>query len=351
MSKVLIGMSGGVDSSVAALILKERNYNVTSVTLRLFDSEETDNSICSAQEISKILNINHIVLDFKKEFKEYVLNYFVQEYESGRTPNPCVMCNKYIKFGFMLQEALKLNYDYIATGHYAQIKYDKSNNIWRLKKSGDMKDQSYFLYRLSQEQLSRIIFPLENLNKPEVRELAKKYNLPVSEKKESQDICFIKNQNYQDFVINNSKTRFLPGKFIDKNQDYIGDHKGIINYTVGQRKGLEVALGQRMYVKNINNIDNTVTLVEYLDGGCTSVLARDFVSIDPNFDYNNKNIKIFAKLRYTRKIISPCKINFISDKNSTIEVFFDSPQYFPAPGQSIVFYDSNYYVLGGAIIQ
>ena len=249
MSKILVGLSGGVDSAVAALILKEKNHDITGATLKLLDIIDTENSIRSAQEISKVLNINHIVIDLRKEFKEYVLDYFVKEYESGRTPNPCVMCNKYIKFGFMLKEALKLNYDYIATGHYAQIKYDNSKNIWRLKKCDNIKDQSYFLYRLSQEQMSRIIFPLENLDKPKVRELARKYNLPVSEKKDSQDICFIKNQDYMEFVRNNSNINFLPGNFIDKNKNYIGTHKGIINYTVGQRKGLEVALGQRMYVK------------------------------------------------------------------------------------------------------
>ena len=350
MSKILIGMSGGVDSSVAAALLIKQNHNVTGTTLLLYDSTETEKSIYDAKKVSEILGISHTILDFRQEFKKYVLDYFVREYINARTPNPCIMCNKFIKFGFMLDKALKLGYDFVATGHYAQIKYNNIEKIWMLKKSNFMKDQSYFLYKLDQNQLKHIIFPLENLTKPEVRDLAKKYNLPVSEKKDSQDICFIKGQNYKKFIknynnfqeyINNS---LKSGDFIDIDNNCLGTHKGFMNYTIGQRKKLEISLGKRIYVTKINSKTNEVTLGDYCDGAKKCVTCTDFNFVNKKIIYNSQ---IFAKLRSVSKLI-PCKIFFL--ENNMIQVILEQELYFPAPGQSIVFYDNFGYVLGGATI-
>ncbi len=350
MSKILIGMSGGVDSSVAAAILVEQNHDVTGTTLLLYDSIEAERSVQDAKKVSEILGINYTILDFRKEFKKYVLDYFVREYVNARTPNPCIMCNKFIKFGFMLNKSLELGYDFVATGHYAQIKYNSLEKIWMLKKSNFKKDQSYFLYKLDQNQLKHIIFPLENLTKPEVRNLAKKYNLPVSEKKDSQDICFVKGQNYKKFIKNYDNFQeyidnsLKSGNFIDADNNYLGIHKGIMNYTIGQRKKLEISLGKRIYVTKINSETNEITLGDYCDGAKKCLICTDFDFVNKKMIYNSQ---IFAKLRSVSRLIQ-CELFFL--ENNMIQVKLEQALYFPAPGQSIVFYDNLGYVLGGATI-
>lgn len=347
MKKVLIGMSGGVDSSVAAALLLECGYEVLGATLVLTSySSNNDKMITDAKKVAKTLGIKHITLDLKKEFKEKVINYFINEYLKGRTPNPCVVCNSNIKFGLMLDKALNLNYDYLATGHYAKITYNKNTKRWLLQKNNSKKDQSYFLHRLTQHQLSHALFPLSDFEKSEIRDIAKKYNLPVANKKESQDICFVNDAKYAAFIENNTNAKPHPGDFIDINGNILGTHKGITNYTIGQRRHLGLALGKHMYVLNINGSQNKITLGEKPEGLCSSLIAQNVNYI--NFENLNSKINAFAKIRARAESV-PCTITPLSEKQ--VKVAFDKPQYFPAPGQCIVFYDKDGYVLGGGFIQ
>ncbi len=345
MKKVMAGMSGGVDSSVSAALLLEQGYDISGVTLNLL-GEGAKSAIEDAQKVARKLGIKHEVLDLKKEFYKNIIDYFAGEYINGRTPNPCVVCNEKIKFGALLEHALKSGYDFVATGHYAKIIYDDSLKRWLLKKSDTKKDQSYFLYRLNQHQLSHILFPVGSYEKSYVREIAKKYDLPVASKPESQDICFIKNIGHADFITKYKKYTPSPGKFVDKSGNELGVHKGIINYTVGQRKGMGVALGEPMYVNKIDAVSNSVILSDSKSGYCDEIIAKD-----PNFilfDSPPKKIRALAKIRYGALPV-PCTV--ISVDDNKLKVIFDNPQRFPAPGQSVVFYTEDGIVIGGGIIE
>lgn len=345
MKKVLVGMSGGVDSSVSAYILKEKGYEVCGLTLDLLE-ESNLSAINDAKAVAEKLGIEHIVLNLNKEFKQNIIKYFVSEYQNGKTPNPCVMCNKKIKFGMLLDYALKNGFDYVATGHYANVLYDENLNRWLLKKSAAAKDQSYFLYKLSQHQLSHILFPLENHQKSYVREIAKKLNLSVAEKSESQDICFIPNGNHTEFILNNLDKKLPQGNFLDNHGNILGEHKGLINYTVGQRKGLGISAAHPLYVEKIDAKTNSIILCGPDEGYSSEIKIKDVNFI--KYDNPTEPIKAWVKIRY-RATPTPCTVFPLNENESRI--VFDFPQRFPAPGQSAVFYDENEIVIGGGTIE
>ncbi len=340
----MVGMSGGVDSSTVAAILVQKGYDVCGVTLRLFN-EDFEKSVSDAKKVAEKLGIKHEVLDIKQDFCKNVIDYFANEYINGKTPNPCVECNKKIKFGKMLDYALEKGYEFIATGHYANLFYDKNLNRWLIKKSKSPKDQSYFLYGLTQYQLSHSMFPLGDYEKPYVRKLAQKYDLPVFSNSESQDICFIKNSNHAEFIEKYMNIKTPGGFFVNRMGENLGTHKGIINYTVGQRKGLGVALGEPAYVLEIDAAQNKIILGGKEQGKCNKIIIQNTNFI--LFDVLSEKIRARAKIRY-RASEMPCVIEPLNDDAVMIE--FDEPIYFPSPGQSVVFYNEEGVVIGGGII-
>lgn len=358
--KVMVGMSGGVDSSVAAALLLERGYDVIGVTMHVWEEtattqgqdNERDDACCSlsavedARRVADKLNIPHYVMNFKDIFKNKVIDYFIDEYLKGRTPNPCIACNKYIKFGVLLDKALSMGIDYVATGHYARVEYNEDNNRFLLKKAVTKeKDQSYALYNLSQDKLSKVLLPIGNYVKDEVRTLAKKYGLAVASKPDSQEICFIQDNDYVKFINKMVEEDMKPGYFIDTNGNILGEHKGIVNYTVGQRKGLGITFGKPMFVVKINSEKNQVVL-----GEGNEVFSRELIATDINYiaiDNLNDTIKIDAKIRYSAKE-APAALYPL--EYGKVKVVFDYAQRAITPGQSIVFYDKDI-VVGGGIIE
>ena len=270
MAKVMVGMSGGVDSSVAAKLLLDEGYEVMGVTLKLFDGEDVDEGVrtcCSlsdvedARSVAYKLGFEHLVFNFKDDFRQHVMNQFVDSYLSGETPNPCIECNKHIKFDKMLRRAEELGFDYIATGHYAERKFDEKTGKYYLVRPADRsKDQTYVLYGLTQYQLSKTLFPLGGYDKTQVRKIAEDAGLVNSRKPDSQDICFVPDGDYAKFIRENSDAVIVPGDYLNTDGEKIGTHKGVINYTVGQRKGLGISLGKPAYVVDKNAELNTVTL-------------------------------------------------------------------------------------------
>ncbi|MBQ8826850.1 MAG: tRNA 2-thiouridine(34) synthase MnmA [Oscillospiraceae bacterium] len=340
MKKILVGMSGGVDSSAAALILLKQGYDVTGCTLKLFEKDSSD--VNDAKEVCSRLGIGHIVAEAPDLFRTAVMEDFVRSYENGGTPNPCIICNREIKFGAMLDYALENGFDGIATGHYARI---EKGERCLLKRADDIKkDQSYFLYRLTQRQLAHSVFPLFNLEKPQIRQLAEENGLITARKRDSQDICFIPGGDYVSFIKGFTGHDFPIGDFIDVSGNVIGKHQGIINYTVGQRKGLGVTFGKPVYVCDKDAERNTVTLGDLSDIMTDTVTAADvnFISV-PEI---KGEMRCTAKVRYNMKDV-PCTLKMDGDN---IKVIFDEAVKAVTKGQALVCYDGDSVICGGQII-
>lgn len=342
--KVLVGMSGGVDSSVAAMLLKDKGYDVSGCTIKMFVPENQSENLDTkdAKAVCDMLRIPHTVADYSDRFSSCVIKYFTDTYLAGKTPNPCVFCNKNMKFPCMLEEAEKNGCQYVATGHYAEI--EKHNGRFLLKKGVDSgKDQSYMLYALNQQMLSKILFPLGMLKKEEIRSLAKEIGLSVADKKDSQDICFIKDIDYGTFIKQHTQTEIPQGEFCDMNGNKLGTHKGIISYTIGQRKGLGISSEEPYYVVNKDVDTNSVIL-----GRETDLYSKRVYVTNANFipfDSLTGDMRLTAKLRYSQTA-SDCTA--IPSENGFI-LEFDTPQRAVTPGQSAVLYDGEY-VVGGGII-
>lgn len=342
MKKALIAMSGGVDSSVAALILKNKGYDCVGTMMKLNPQTETGDAL----KIADRLSIPFFPFDYSKEFSECVITSFVKAYENGETPNPCVECNRCLKFGELFQKMLELDCEYIVTGHYARVTYNEETGEYSLLKARDeTKDQSYFLYMLTQEKLRRILFPLGDFTKAEIREIAQENGFVNAHKKDSQDICFIPDGDYGAFIENYANKTFPKGEFIHKSGEKLGEHKGIIHYTVGQRRGLGVAYKNPLYVCNINPQQNTVILGDNDDLFTSTVYANNVNII--NSDDLSKPMRVLAKVRY-RHIPQPATAVITDD--GILKVVFDSPQRAVTKGQSLVMYENDRVVGGGIII-
>ena len=353
--KALIAMSGGVDSSVAAFLMTQAGYECMGVTMKLFYNEEVAcraNTCCSlddvedARSVAYRLNMPYYVFNFSDRFKEDVIDKFVDAYENGRTPNPCIDCNRYLKFDKLFARAKELGYDYVVTGHYAQIEYNPEKGRYLLKKAVDTnKDQSYVLYSMTQEQLSHVQFPLGSMSKPEARKIAEENGFVNAKKHDSQDICFVVNGKYSDFIENYTGKTFPEGDFVDKNGNFMGRHKGIIRYTVGQRKGLGLALDHPMYVIEVNPENNTVVIGENEDLFSTSVTAKSINLISVPDMY--KPMRVKAKVRYRQAEQWATAVQV--DEN-TLKIEFDEPQRAVTKGQAVVMYDGDIVVGGGTIV-
>lgn len=351
--RVLLGMSGGVDSSAAAYILKEKGYEVIGATMKLKEVEGQKSNACAlspaandAKKVCDILNIPFYEFDFKEIFEIRIMNYFVNEYNAGRTPNPCVACNKFIKFDMFYKKAVELGADYMSTGHYAKVEYDPAMERYLIKKSVSQdKDQTYVLYNLTQNQLKHILLPLGNYTKDEIRKLAEKIGLGVADKPDSQEICFIEDNDYVRFIKEKTGVEPAVGNYIDTKGNILGKHKGIINYTIGQRKGLGIAVGRPLYVVDIIADKNLVVL-----GDEELIFKKELIAENVNFipfDNLNDPMNVKAKIRYTAKesdaIIFPLGEN-------KVKVSFDKEQRAVTKGQSVVFYKEDVLVGGGIIV-
>ena len=348
-NKVLLGMSGGVDSCTSALLLKQAGYEVYGVTLHLFDGRCcNEDNILDAKKVCKALGIEHYVLDFKEEFKEKVINNFIEEYSLCRTPNPCIECNRFLKFGVMYEKAKELGIDHIATGHYAKVEFSDEYNRYVLKKSPNkLKDQSYVLYVIEPELLEHIIFPLGDFtSKDEVRAIAKENGLQVASKPDSEDICFITDGDYKKFLEANSNLKPKEGNIVNTKGEVLGKHTGLYNYTIGQRKGMGIAYECPLYVLGFKPERNEVVV------GTEEELYKKELWVDnENLLLVNKEdlttpMKVNVKTRYSSKEY-PAEIKYESGK---IHVIFDEPQARITPGQSAVFYKDDIVVGGGKII-
>jgi len=349
-------MSGGVDSSVAAYLITQQGYEAIGVTMKLFHNDEIktnqEKSCCSSDDIndarivSERLGIPYYVFNYTDNFKLQVIERFVDAYRNGRTPNPCVDCNRYIKFNQLMKRAEELQFDYVVTGHYAINEYDEEKGRYVLRKASDpSKDQSYVLYSLTQEQLKHILFPLGRMTKNEAREIAEEQGFINANKHDSQDICFVPDGDYARFIEEWCGITFDNGNFVDKDGKFIARHKGIINYTIGQRKGLGIAAKAPYYVVSKNLDSNEVVL-----GSNDDLFSDELTATDLNFiaiDKLTEPMRVKAKVRYRQKetdaVITPLE-------NGDVKVKFDAPQRAIAPGQAVVFYDDDIVVGGGTIM-
>lgn len=358
MAKVVVGMSGGVDSSVAAYLLKEQRYDVIGVTMQIWQDEsheqiEQNGGCCGlsavedARKVASMLNIPYYVMNFKDDFKKNVIDYFLEEYQYGRTPNPCIACNRYVKWESLLRKSIQIGADYIATGHYARIVKHNDTGRFVLKTSAtSSKDQTYALYNLTQYQLKHTIMPVGEYTKQQIREIAESIGLPVADKPDSQEICFVPDNDYANFIENNTGKKSICGNFVDMDGNILGTHRGIVHYTIGQRKGLGISVGKPMFVVKIDRLKNEIVLGDDNDLFQNALYADNlnfmmFEKLEETKHFN-------AKIRYSHKAV-PCSIKM--KDNTILECVFESPQRAITPGQAVVFYDGEYVVGGGTILK
>jgi tRNA-uridine 2-sulfurtransferase len=355
--KVVIGMSGGVDSSVAAYLLQKEGYEVIGVTMQIWQDEATyiqeENGGCcglsaveDARRVADKLGIPYYVMNFKNEFKENVIDYFLAEYQQGRTPNPCIACNRYVKWESLLKRSLDIGADFIATGHYARVE-KLENGRYTLKKSAtSAKDQTYALYNLTQYQLAHTLMPVGAYTKDQIRQIAEDISLRIANKPDSQEICFIPNNDYAKFIEENSKTVVREGNFVNTKGEVIGKHKGITHYTIGQRKGLNLSMGKPVFVLEIRPECNEVVI-----GNNDEVFFHKLYANNLNFmsiEELGEEMEVDAKIRYSH-IGAKARVKMV-DKD-VIECIFEEPQRAITPGQAVVFYDGDYVVGGGTIME
>lgn len=355
MAKVIVGMSGGVDSSVTAYLLKQQGYEVEGVSFILYEARhKSDQAVCcsieardSAAETAAVLGIKHRSIDIRASFIDAVVEPFVEAYKNGMTPNPCILCNKLIKFPYLLNAADEIGAEYIATGHYARIERQQRTegreHRVKLRQGIDRKkDQSYVLYVLSREQLDRLLLPLGDLTKDEVRQIARSLNLPAADRPESQEICFVEDNNYSAFIEKLEPETIKPGPIVSADGKIVGTHKGILSYTIGQRKGLNVPSLQPHFVTRIDPFSNTIQVGSRDEAMSQRIHVREMSwLLRPESSSFTASVKVRSMMEARNASIEA--------REDAADVVFDEPQWAPAPGQSAVFYDGDV-VIGGGII-
>ena len=352
---VVVGLSGGVDSSVAAYLLKEQGYDVIGVTMQIWQEEDSCtveenggwcglSAVEDARRVAQKLDIPYYVMNFRKEFQKQVIDYFTREYLEGRTPNPCIACNRYVKWESLLKRSLEIGADYIATGHYARVE-QLPNGRYAIRNSVTAKkDQTYALYNLTQEQLARTLMPVGAYTKDEIRKIAEEVGLLVAHKKDSQEICFVPDNDYAGFIKNSTGKTIPKGNFVLADGKVIGEHQGIIHYTIGQRKGLNLSMGHPVFVTKIRPDRNEVVIGENEDLFVNTLICDrvNFMAMEGL----DGEVRLKAKIRYNHPgaecVISPAE-------DGKVRVTFDQPQRAITPGQAVVFYQGEY-VAGGGII-
>ena len=348
--KALIGMSGGVDSSVAALLTRQAGFECVGATMRLYSPDGSKNcggltDVEDARSVAQRLGIEHLVLDFQEEFREKVMDAFAASYLNGTTPNPCIQCNRHLKFGAMLSRARELGCEYVVSGHYARISRDEATGRYLLRRAADpAKDQTYFLYCLSQEQLASIRFPLGELTKAQVRQIAEEAGFVNARKHDSQDICFVPDGDHTRFLAQHTGKAFDQGDFLDLEGNRVGQHRGAACYTIGQRKGLGIALGAPVYVCGKDMEKNTVTV-----GPNEALFSRELLANDwfwfP-FPALTEPMKVTAKIRHSQ---FDKAATVYPEENGYARVVFDEPQRAISPGQAVVLYSGEIVIGGGTI--
>lgn len=355
MKRVLLGMSGGVDSSVSAILLKEAGYEVIGATMKLWESpKKQEESLCcsldavyDAKRVCDILEIPHYTLNFKEEFRQCVIHQFIESYQKAETPNPCVECNRYLKFHYFYEKAKQLECDYIATGHYAKQEFSTKYNQYVLKKSNaDKKDQTYFLYNIPKDVIPNMLFPLQDFtDKSQIRQIAEEQGLTIAKKPDSQEICFIPDSDYVGFLLENMKEKPKEGNIVNSAGKVLGKHKGLIYYTIGQRKGLGISYPEPLYAIRLDIRKNEVIV-----GTEKELYQRELVAKDVNLltmDQLTMPMQVKAKIRYRAK---EADATIYPLEQGNIKVVFEEPQRAITPGQSVVFYQDDVVIGGGKIV-